>query len=107
MLYKSSGATRIQGIAGAGADLWRLAELLSRSGERIAWPGLTDPFTARNGAERLAAHLAHAAEPAGQPDLSGIRRFSDIIIASDFLDPVGRNHGMARRARRAMACAPT
>ena len=66
-----------------------LAELLSRSGERIAWPGLSDPFTARNGAERLAANLAQAAQPiCRRPDLSGIRRFSDIVIASDFLDPV-------------------
>ena len=75
-----------------------LAELLSRSGERIAWPGLTDPFTARNGAERLASHLSHAAELPAKPDLSGIRRFSDIVIAGDFLDPVDRNHGLARRA---------
>ncbi len=64
-----------------------LAELLSRSGERIAWPGLTDPFTARNGAERLAAHLAHALSQPSKPDLSQIRRMSDLVIASDFLDP--------------------
>ena len=65
-----------------------LAELLSRSGERIAWPGLTDPFSARNGAERLASHLVHAGELSAKPDLSAIRRFSDIVIAGDFLDPV-------------------
>nr|MDQ2705214.1 DUF58 domain-containing protein [Pseudomonadota bacterium] len=53
----------------------------------IAWPGLTDPFTARNGAERLASHLAHAVDLPARPDLSSIRRFSDIIITSDFLDP--------------------
>jgi uncharacterized protein (DUF58 family) len=65
-----------------------LAELLSRSGERIGWPGLTDPFTARNGAERLAARIAHAPDLPGRPDFSAIRRFSDVVVISDFLDPV-------------------
>ena len=44
-------------------------------------------FTARNGAERLASHLAHAAGLPARPNLAAIRRFSDIILASDFLDP--------------------
>jgi uncharacterized protein (DUF58 family) len=61
---------------------------LSRGGERIAWPGLTDPFTARNGAEKLAAHLAHAGGLPARPDLAPLRRFSDFVVASDFLDPV-------------------
>src|SRR4029450_4198356 len=65
-----------------------LAELLSRGGERIAWPGLTDPFAARNGSERLAAQLDHSGDLPTKPDLSSIRRFSDIVLASDFLDPV-------------------
>lgn len=65
-----------------------LAELLSRSGERIGWPGLTDPFAARNGAERLAAQLLHAAPSGARPDLAQLRRFSDIVIVGDFLDPV-------------------
>jgi uncharacterized protein (DUF58 family) len=87
MLYKSSAA-RVSKESRALVLILALAELLSRSGERIAWPGLSDPFTARNGAERLAANLAQAAQPISRPDLSGIRRFSDIVIASDFLDPV-------------------
>ncbi|MGI6851934.1 DUF58 domain-containing protein [Mesorhizobium sp. 1B3] len=87
MLYKSSGAA-ISKESRALVLILALAELLSRSGERIAWPGLTDPFTARSGAERLAAQLAQASVLPSRPDLSGIRRFSDIIIASDFLDPV-------------------
>ena len=87
MLYKSRGAT-VSKESRALVLILALAELLSRSGERIAWPGLTDPFSARNGAERLAAHLVHAAELPGKPDLSAIRRFSDIVLASDFLDPV-------------------
>ncbi|MFU0507116.1 DUF58 domain-containing protein [Pseudaminobacter sp. NGMCC 1.201702] len=87
MLYKSTTAS-VSKEARALVLILALAELLSRSGERIAWPGLTDPFTARNGAERIAGHLSHASTLPMKPDLSGIRRFSDIIIASDFLDPV-------------------
>jgi uncharacterized protein (DUF58 family) len=87
MLYKSTGAT-VSKESRALVLILAMAELLSRSGERIAWPGLTDPFTARNGAERLASHLSHATELDAKPDLSVIRRFSDIVITSDFLDPV-------------------
>ncbi|TIX88396.1 MAG: DUF58 domain-containing protein, partial [Mesorhizobium sp.] len=87
MLYKSTGAT-VSKESRALVLALAMAELLSRSGERIAWPGLTDPFTARNGAERIAAQLTHAGELPAKPDLSAIRRFCDIVIVSDFLDPV-------------------
>ncbi|PRD45287.1 DUF58 domain-containing protein [Phyllobacterium phragmitis] len=65
-----------------------LAELLSRSGERIAFPGIIDPFAARNGAERLAAALVHSTGVSALPEIANIRRFSDIIMVSDFLQPV-------------------
>ncbi|MDX8456928.1 DUF58 domain-containing protein [Bradyrhizobium sp. Arg314] len=87
MLYKSAGA----GVSKESRALvlaLAMAELLSRSGERIAWPGLTDPFTARNGAERIAAQLSHAGALPAKPDLSSIRRFCDIVLVGDFLDPV-------------------
>ncbi|MBN9071016.1 MAG: DUF58 domain-containing protein [Rhizobiales bacterium] len=87
MLYKSAGAA-VSKESRALVLMFALAELLSRGGERIGWPGLTDPFAARNGAERLAAHLAQAAKLALKPDLSALRRFSDIILIGDFLDPV-------------------
>jgi len=87
MLFKS-GAASVSKESRALVLVLALAELLSRSGERIAWPGLSDPSTARNGAERLAAILAHAAEIPPRPDLLPIRRFSDIVIVSDFLDPI-------------------
>lgn len=87
MLYKS-GSAAVSKESRSLVLALAMAELLSRSGERIAWPGLTDPFTARNGAERLTAHLIHARELPARPDLSGIRRFSDIVLISDFLDPV-------------------
>lgn len=86
MLYKSAGAMMSK-EARALVLILAMAEILSRSGERIAWPGLTDPFAARNGAERLASHLVHAAKLPARPDLSSIRRYCDIVIASDFLDP--------------------
>ena len=75
-----------------------LAELLSRSGERIAWPGLTDPFTARNGAERLASHLVACRRPAGparpvdHPPLLRHRH------RQRFPRSGRRDHGLARRA---------
>lgn len=87
MLYKSSTAS-VSKQSRALVLTFALAELLSRSGERIGWPGLTDPFTARNGAERLAARIAHAPGLPAKPDFTGIRRFSDIVLVSDFLDPV-------------------
>ncbi|PSJ60620.1 DUF58 domain-containing protein [Kumtagia ephedrae] len=87
MLYKSTSAS-VSKQARALVLALALAELLSRSGERIAWPGLTDPITSRSGAERIAALLAHTPALPVRPDLSTIRRFSDIVIAGDFLDPV-------------------
>lgn len=104
MLYKSAGA-RVSKQSRALVLTLAMAELLSRSGERIAWPGLTDPFINRNGAERIASHLAQAGTLPAKPDLSGIRRFSDVILVSDFLDPVEETlewlDGLARHGARA------
>jgi uncharacterized protein (DUF58 family) len=86
MLYRSTGASTSKESRALVLAL-AMAELLSRSGERIAWPGLTDPFTNRNGAERIASHLMHAADLPERPDLSVVRRFSDVVLVSDFLDP--------------------
>lgn len=103
MLYKSTTAT-VSKESRALVLALAMAELLSRGGERIAWPGLTDPFTARNGAERIAAHLSHAGNLPARPDLAAIRRFSDIVLISDFLDPVEETFqwldGIARRGVR-------
>jgi len=87
MLYKSA-AVEVSKQSRALVLALATAELLSRSGERIAWPGLTDPFTARDGAERIASRLALAADLPARPDLSAVRRFSDVVLVSDFLDPV-------------------
>jgi len=63
-----------------------MAELLSRSGERIGSPGILPPVAARNAAERLAVALSHAREQPSLPDLSRIDRMSDIVMIGDFLN---------------------
>ena len=104
MLYKSRAAL-ISKESRALVLILALAELLSRSGERIAWPGLTDAFTARNGAERIAGRLALAPDLPVRPDLTPVRRFSDVVLASDFLDPIdevlARLDPLAQRGVRA------
>ncbi|GGB05115.1 hypothetical protein GCM10011491_36560 [Brucella endophytica] len=77
-----------------------LAELLSRGGERIAFPGVIDPFSARNGAERLATALSHSANLAPLPDVGNIRRFSDVVLVSDFLHPVDESLALLDRLAR-------
>jgi uncharacterized protein (DUF58 family) len=84
MLFKSKGAT-VSKESRAIVLMLAMAELLSRSGERIAWPGIAAPFSARSGAETLSLRLA-AGQVSNEPDLTPIKRFSEIIIASDFLD---------------------
>ncbi len=87
MLFKSA-ATEVSKESRALVLALALAELLSRSGERIGWPGLSDPVTSRNAAERMAGQLAHATRRPARPDLAVVKRFSDIVVVSDFLDPV-------------------
>lgn len=108
MLYRSQ-MSQVSKEARALVILLALAELLSRSGERIAFPGLLPPFAARNGAERLATALMH--QPSlgpslgAQPDLGPIRRFSETVLISDFLQPVEETieflQQLARRGVRA------
>ncbi|MCY1368412.1 hypothetical protein D9M69_553910 [compost metagenome] len=82
-----------------------LAELLSRSGERIAFPSLLQPFSARNGAERLAGALMHDNSARPLPDIDQIRRFSEVVLVSDFLHPLDELtellDSLARRGVRA------
>lgn len=82
-----------------------LAELLSRSGERIAFPSLLQPFSARNGAERLAGALLHDNSARPLPDIDQIRRFSEVVLVSDFLHPLDELtellDSLARRGVRA------
>jgi uncharacterized protein (DUF58 family) len=104
MLYKSEGAG-VSKEARALVLILALAELLSRSGERIAWPGLTDPVSTRNGAERIASLLVQTPDLPTRPNLDTVKRYSDVVIASDFLDPVEETlawlNGLAERGVRA------
>jgi uncharacterized protein (DUF58 family) len=86
MLFKSKGAS-VSKESRATVLMLAMAELLSRSGERIAWPGVAAPFSARSGAETLSLRLA-TGQGSSEPDLSPVKRFSEIIVASDFLDSV-------------------
>ncbi|MEW5420615.1 DUF58 domain-containing protein [Amorphus sp. 3PC139-8] len=65
-----------------------LADLLARGGERI---GLVDgmrPTASRDAAERVADALMHLPVQSALPDIAGIRRFSDVVVIGDLLDPI-------------------
>lgn len=86
MLFKSNLAT-VSKQSRALVILLALAEILARSGERIACPGVMDPVAARNAAERMAAAISLQTMPETFPDLAHINRRSDLVLISDFLDP--------------------
>jgi uncharacterized protein (DUF58 family) len=85
MLFQSRGAT-ISKESRALVIVLALAELLSRSGERIAYPGVFAPTASRLGAERLAASLYGEAALDHHPELTHVGPASDLVIVSDFLD---------------------
>jgi uncharacterized protein (DUF58 family) len=65
-----------------------LAELLAAAGERIGLLGASDPILARNAAERIAALVPGVARAPTPPDTRALRRFSDVVLFGDFLDPI-------------------
>lgn len=87
MLYQSSEA-QVSKESRALVLVLALAELLSRSGERIGYPGVLDPVSARNAAERVAGALMTTRPDGGFPEADRFRRFSDVVLVGDFLDPV-------------------
>ena len=68
--------------------LLALADLLAETGERVGLPGLRKPVSDRHAAERIAAALAHVSKPISLPDPHEIRRFSDVVLIGDLLDPL-------------------
>ncbi len=82
-----------------------LAELFSRSGERIAYPEIMPPLLARNGAERLATALLQQKTASAEPDLQSLQRFNELVLISDFLQPAdvlsAKLDQIARRGIRA------
>lgn len=65
-----------------------LADLLSSAGERIGLLGVTDPMLSRRGAERFAETLAHLPPGPVALDARPLRRFTDVVLIGDFLDPI-------------------
>lgn len=64
-----------------------LAELLARSGERIGLLGHGRPVASRSAAERLAMTLSHMADDSARPSIATVRRFHEVVVFGDFLDP--------------------
>src|SRR5690606_10331119 len=103
MMYKSPFGT-VSKESRALVVLPALAELLARSGERIGCPGIMEPVSARNAAERLATAVMHAPLTTGLPETAMIRGHSDIVLIGDFLDDadqiIDRIAPLARRGLR-------
>ena len=88
MLYRSETAD-VSKQSRALVLALALAEILARSGERVGWPGLTRALSSRNAAERIAQELASSdIDDSAFPGTDGIRGRSELIVVSDFLEPV-------------------
>lgn len=85
MMYKSTYGM-VSKESRALVLMLALAEILARSGERIGCPGVMEPVSARNAAERLATAITHAPPTEGLPRTDMIRGASDVVLIGDFLD---------------------
>ncbi|QND47796.1 DUF58 domain-containing protein [Rhizobium lusitanum] len=85
MMYKSTYG-HVSKESRALVLMLALAEILARSGERVGCPGIMEPVSTRNAAERLAAALMHTPLEGGLPQTTMIRGWSDIVLIGDFLD---------------------
>jgi len=103
MMFKSSFGS-VSKESRALVIMLALAEILARSGERVGCPGVMEPISARNAAERLAVALMHAPLTSGLPDTAMIRGSSDLVLIGDFLDDaqavMARIGPLARRGLR-------
>jgi uncharacterized protein (DUF58 family) len=103
MMYKSTYGD-VSKESRALVVMLALAEILARSGERIGCPGIMEPISARNAAERLATALMHTPLNGGLPETGMIRGWSDIVLIGDFLDDadnvMARLGPLARRGLR-------
>lgn len=103
MMYKSTLGS-VSKESRALVIMLALAEILARSGERIGCPGVMEPVSARNAAERLATALMHSQLTGGLPELAMIRGWSDLVLIGDFLDDadavMARLTPLARRGLR-------
>ncbi len=90
MLFKSDAAT-VAKQSRALVLAFALAELLARSGERVGWLGVTKPILSRNAAEKLAEALILAEPQTRFPTAANLGNHSDLVLFSDFLDPIENN----------------
>ena len=90
MLFKSRTAMQTKQSRAMVLAL-ALADTLSRSGERIGWPGVTRAIAARNAAERICAELA-GLDPGHMPPTDAMRSGNELVVVSDFLDPRWPEH---------------
>lgn len=77
--------------------LLAVADLLARGGERVGVPGLLRPTPNRLAAERAANALALMQGREPFPDTHPIRRFSDLVLVGDFLDPIEQTTELVAR----------
>lgn len=91
MLFKSDMAT-VSKQSRALVLAFAMAELLAKSGERVGWLGLTKPILSRKAAEKLAEALILAEPQTEFPTRPELGQHSDLIIFSDFLDPIEENN---------------
>jgi len=87
MLFKSDMAD-VSKQSRALVLAFAMAELLAKSGERVGWLGLTKPILSRNAAEKLAEALILGEPQNSLPPAPDLGHHSDLIIISDFLDPI-------------------
>ena len=103
MMYKSS-LGMVSKESRALVLMLATAEIMARSGERIGCPGVMEPVSARNAAERLATALIHADLSSNLPDTRMIRGASDVVLFGDFLerpaDVISRLQPLSRRGLR-------
>jgi uncharacterized protein (DUF58 family) len=64
-----------------------LADLLARAGERVGLLGQGRPYLSRIAAEKIARAMIGSPRIAW-PGAKQLRRFSDVVVFSDFLDPI-------------------
>ncbi len=89
MLYKSESA-QVSKQSRALVLALAMTEILAKSGERVGWPGITNALSSRVAAERIAAELMVAVPDSDLsfPPLVQVRRRSELIVISDFLEPI-------------------
>jgi uncharacterized protein (DUF58 family) len=78
-----------------------VADLLGRGGERIGLIDGPPPTASRESAEKLANTLMTIPRSNDLPMVDHVRRFSDVVLIADFLDPIaGLMDWMARLSTR-------